>query len=285
MPKAGRDLETLVALIERSIHGTNGVSVHSPLHLPDIDTGDMREHDVVIEFQHGHHRLTIALECRDRTSKVGSPAVEAFWAKCLKTGIHSGIIVSASGFSKPALEKARRFNIQCLSLAEAEGYDWCECGGIWFVQPEILEGQLDCVAVEPIAAPYKIFTDEGNEFTARHAGRIASTELSKVIPEGTIGGPHKHLITYGPQSGYVIGSDGKRQTIQAMHLWLIYQVNYRFLPFRYLRYANDETGTAIGETASVDFVIGNFDARLILVKQPDDRIKLAVSHKRRSAEG
>lgn len=278
MPRAGRDLEKLVALIEQSTHGNDRVSVRSPLRISDIDTGKPREHDVVIEFRHDHLRLTVALECRDRTARVGSPAVEAFWAKCLKTGINSGVIVSSSGFSAPALKKAAGYNIRCLSLTEAEGFHWCECGGIWFTQPEIIEGQLDCLADEPITTPYKIYTDEGNEFTPQHASRIAGAELSKVLPPGTTGGPHKQLIIFGPQSGYVVGNDGKCQKITAMYLRLIYRVNQSFLPFRYHRYADDAAGNEISAAASAEFVAGDVAARLMLLKQPDGGIRLTVSH-------
>lgn len=278
MPRAGRDLEKLVALIERSMHGRDGVSIQSPAMLPDRDTGEMREHDVVIRFQHAHFQLVVAIECRDRASKIGSPAVEGFWAKCQKTGVNSGVFVSSSGFTSPALKKAAAYNIRCLSLSDAEQFDWCQCGGAWLIQPEILEGQIDCLAAKPIASPYKIYTNEGNEFTAEHAGQVAGAELIKVIPLGTVGGPHKQLITFGPQQGYVIGADGKRQDIIGMNFWLIYRVNHTFLPFRYHSYADDAAGSEINTSASTTFDIGDVSARLTLLKQPNEGIRVWISH-------
>lgn len=281
MPRRGRDLEKLIALIERSTHGADQVSIRSPAMLPDSDTGKPREHDVVIEFDHKHFQVRVGIECRDRRAKVGAPAIEGFWAKCQRTGINQGVVVSSSGFSDGALKKAQGYNIRCLSLRDAEGFDWCECGGVWFIQPEILEGRMDCVAAEPIESPYKVFTAEGVEFTAEHAGRVAATELQKVIPEGTVGGPHRQLITFGRQQGYVVGADGKRQDILGLKLWLIYRVNQSFLPFQYHRYVDDISGDEIGTSAFTQFDIGDVSARLMLHQRGDEGVSVMLSHERR----
>jgi hypothetical protein len=72
----------------------------------------------------GHHNVLTAIECRDTGRPVGVPAVEAFTKKCEKTGIHRGVIVSASGFSETARAKAAASFIECLTLAEADAFDW-----------------------------------------------------------------------------------------------------------------------------------------------------------------
>ena len=91
-PKPGEALQKLVEVIEKTVHAREGVHVESPCRLPDKDTGRMREHDVVVTFSNGHHRTLMALECRDRSRMVGVPELEAFAAKCQKTGVHQGSV-------------------------------------------------------------------------------------------------------------------------------------------------------------------------------------------------
>lgn len=122
--KTGKELERLVAMLERLLAGTSA-SVEAPSRrLVDRDTGRSREHDVLITWDHGHHQIQTAIECRDRTRPVGVPDVEAFADKCDATGVHSRVIVSASGFRTTARSKAMARSITCMDLAEAEQFDW-----------------------------------------------------------------------------------------------------------------------------------------------------------------
>jgi len=121
---SGKKLERLVAMLESLFAGANA-SIEAPSRrLIDRDTGRSREHDVLIMWDHGHHRIITAIECRDRSRPVGVPAVEAFADKCARTGVHSGVIVSATGFTATARSKAEARSITCMDLAEVNGFDW-----------------------------------------------------------------------------------------------------------------------------------------------------------------
>jgi hypothetical protein len=126
----GRDLQRLIHAIESSLHAGANVKVESPKRLIDRDTGRLREHDVVLTFLQGHHQLRLALECRDRSRPVGVPEVEAFCAKCRRTGINLGIMVSSKGFTGSAITKADAHNVGCLSLEEVDRFDWCLAPGV-----------------------------------------------------------------------------------------------------------------------------------------------------------
>lgn len=121
---SGKRLERLVAMLEGAFASTNA-SIESPSRqLIDRDTGKSREHDVLITWDHGHHRIITAIECRDRSRPVGVPEVEAFADKCTATGVHSGVIVSATGFRNSARAKAAARSITCMDLGEVERFDW-----------------------------------------------------------------------------------------------------------------------------------------------------------------
>lgn len=103
---SGKDLERLVAMLERLLLGDQAVIESPSRRLIDRDTGKRREHDVLIIFDQAHHQIITAIECRDRSRPVGVPEVEAFADKCSRTGVHCGAIVSSTGFRKSALTKA-----------------------------------------------------------------------------------------------------------------------------------------------------------------------------------
>ena len=115
--KAGKALESAVAKIERVIgRNTNVISIEAPARLLDRTTGRLREHDVLVTHKVGHDVVKTALECRDRSRKVGVPDIEAFAAKCRDTGIDRAVIVSSLGFAQTALKKARHENVRCYVL-------------------------------------------------------------------------------------------------------------------------------------------------------------------------
>src|ERR1700730_6033228 len=95
--KPGDNLQRLVTAIERATHAASNVRVESPKRLRDKDTGRLREHDVVLTFVLEHHSVLLAIECRDRSRKIGVPEVEAFSNKCARPGVHRGVMVSTTG--------------------------------------------------------------------------------------------------------------------------------------------------------------------------------------------
>ena len=124
--KHGRSLERTIASIESAFNAFPGARITSPARLRDKDTGQLREFDVLIEYEQGHHEVKISLECRDRSRKVNVGEVEAYKAKCDVVGIDGRMIVSSKGYFKTALRKAEKYGIQCLSLRAVESFKWLE---------------------------------------------------------------------------------------------------------------------------------------------------------------
>ena len=121
-PNAGKEMESAVAKIERSLGRDPTVTeILAPVRLRDRTTGEWREHDVLVTHKAGHHLLRTAIECRDRSRKVGVPDIEAFAAKCRDTGIDRAVIVSLKGFAGTALKKAAHENVRCHVLQEVDG--------------------------------------------------------------------------------------------------------------------------------------------------------------------
>ena len=65
MPRKGRDLEKLVALLEKNL-GPKGVSVKSPDYIDGCKSKSKREVDVSLRSCIGSSEILIIVECRNR---------------------------------------------------------------------------------------------------------------------------------------------------------------------------------------------------------------------------
>jgi hypothetical protein len=117
--------------------------------LPDAVTGEDREVDIGITFEPSGFELCIGIECAARTRRVGVTWVEQMLKKHEHLPVHKTILVSKSGFTGGALEKARFGKAVAISLAEAENFDWLDLLGsldslvLGFFKFSILNGVVD----------------------------------------------------------------------------------------------------------------------------------------------
>ena len=89
--------------------------------LPDRDTGTLRQRDVWIETKVSEHfSLQILVSCKRYKTKLNQQHIDAFIGELSSSGAQKGIIYSYSGFTKPALEKAKIRGISCCSLYQEE---------------------------------------------------------------------------------------------------------------------------------------------------------------------
>ena len=175
--KAGQQLETIVAKLERLFAVDPNISVQTPARLRDRVTGALREHDVLITQKRGHHVTLTAIECRDRSRKFGVPEVEAFAAKCRDTGINKAFIVSSKGFTKTALKKAVHENVGCLLFKDG-GESLVALTGIQLGSKMLVMRLLPrflCDADIETVNAMKLFSDDGSkfDFAAESASCIA----------------------------------------------------------------------------------------------------------------
>jgi predicted helicase len=142
MPRQGEDFNKLVAYLERAVADQPNVTIETNKRIPDKVTGGLREHDIVLT-QSLPQRVTVtAIECRDRTRPVTVNQVEEFHAKSQHTGIDKRVIVSSTGFYKPARKKADFYGIDCLTFAQVENVDWFDQREMIFRKREVRHADI-----------------------------------------------------------------------------------------------------------------------------------------------
>jgi hypothetical protein len=112
-----RQFEKLVALIECHLV-PQGATVKSPDRIRDRVTGQLREVDVSIRYQVGSVPILITIECRERSSEEDVTWIEQLVSKRDSIGASATVAVSCTGFTKPALEKARFHGIEIRLLRD-----------------------------------------------------------------------------------------------------------------------------------------------------------------------
>jgi hypothetical protein len=93
-------------------------------HLPDADTGRPRQRDVWIEAKvFGHFPIKILVSCKRWKQQLDESDIDAFIGELRSSGAQLGIVYSYSGFTEPAIEKARKVGISCCRLYANEPPD------------------------------------------------------------------------------------------------------------------------------------------------------------------
>lgn len=268
----GRDLQRVIHAIESSLHASAKVKVESPKRLIDKDTGRLREHDVVLTFLEGPHELSVALECRDRSRPVGVPEVEAFWAKCQRTGINSGIIVSSKGFARSAIAKANSHNVGCLSLDEVERFDWCQAPGI-----SVLNHNLVALSVR-INFPH----DPGEGSKLLLADGIALTEQTlhdwahhafnnHVANRNELTGNHTFNFVETNPPIFIERPWGRMQAAE-LFFSPTYSIDRKLVPFEFRSYFDRASARSVTTAAVARIDIGGKSASMVLSRDDNSGI-------------
>ena len=114
MPNRSNRFQKLIYLLHSQLAGS--AEVVESMELKDLRTGGTREIDIGIRSEVAGYPIIIGIECRDHKRPQSSTWVEEMWAKHLDLPTATFVLVSSSGFYKPALEKARTYGIEALSF-------------------------------------------------------------------------------------------------------------------------------------------------------------------------
>lgn len=122
--KKGKSFEDLISWIHACI--AEKAKVVPNAKIPDKDSGELRQVDIAIHVTDGPYQMLIILEVRDHKRPVGSGYIEEIKSKKDSVDADAAVIVSKSGFTKPAIQKADNNNIRIMTYDEALRDSWVE---------------------------------------------------------------------------------------------------------------------------------------------------------------
>ncbi len=274
--RPGKQLEEVIANLERVLTAESGAAIESPGYLEDRTTGQRREFDVLVRRSLGHNEMIVAIECRDRSRKIGSPQVEAFLTKCRDAGVHQGVIVSTSGFYKPARDKATAKGIRCLELTEVTRFDWFSAVGMQTRRrkPTAITATLEAVGLDlsDLAAGYALEDASGQA--------VHMQSLQERVQAAAIDGLRRTPWTCAPGEtpqpaeielqahglSIIRESTGERTPVSKITCTIEFEVSNTPLPTKLVRYRDITNNEKAAEGVVTDLEKAGFKGTAILLK-------------------
>lgn len=115
-------LETLVAMIQKQL--SPGASVQHNIMLDGIDSETKRQIDVLVEQNIGQYTMRIVIDCKDYAKPIDLKGVEEFHGLVQDVRVHKGALVCPSGFTKAALRRARKLQIDLYRPVSTGNHKW-----------------------------------------------------------------------------------------------------------------------------------------------------------------
>jgi hypothetical protein len=274
MAKDGKTLEALVHAIESSISGAPNVRVEAKKRLPDKDTGQLREHDVVLTFSLAHHEFLLALECRDRSRPIGVPDVEAFHAKCLRTGIGRGVMVSSKGFRRTALRKAESYGIGCLKLEEVARFDWgLTPAAVVVVSYSVLGGNLKVDFERDDWPGGDLYCEDGSPLNWPTLRTWAIRFFNESVRGENVEGNVTRTFVDNAPTLYTLAPDGSKVAVTRVTNTIQYDIKRTLVPLEFRNYIDAAQGKLLTSAATAQLNLQQLPVTVVVNKLEDGSLK------------
>lgn len=175
MPKRSNDFQRLLYAIQASF--ASDATVTESGILIDKQTGAKTEVDIIVETVVNEFPVIISLEVRARKRPATVEWVREMLGKHSTLQTNKLILVSKSGFTKEAEDKAKENEIETLNIVEANLFDWSSK-----IKTLVEKTGLHIASFKMIATEFKIEFSELNIINARKSQEIISLSDIFYIP-------------------------------------------------------------------------------------------------------
>lgn len=218
MPKRSNQFQKLITAIHACM--ADGATVEESALLIDPETGEQREVDIFLTSQIGGHPVSMAVEVNDRSRPSDSTWVEQMAGKHQSLPVNKLVLVSRSGFTGPAKQKAKSRQIGALTIEEACEIDWDLVFGLQKQGVlELFHIRFNCLAHiagkdewQPARLSGRIALPSGKCVSVRNVVEFAVFEREckrRVLNHFSLTSEENYHVTYHPPEGtlYEIGNE------------------------------------------------------------------------------
>lgn len=117
-----KELEYLVAMIQKQL--SPDATVQHNVMLNGVDSETKRQIDVLVEQNIGQYTMQIVIDCKDYAKPIDVKGVEEFHGLVQDVRAHKGALVCPSGFTKAALKRARKLQIDLYRPVSTGKHKW-----------------------------------------------------------------------------------------------------------------------------------------------------------------
>lgn len=164
-----KELEYLVAMIQKQL--SPDASVQHNVLLDGIDSETKRQIDVLVEQNIGQYTMRIVIDCKDYSKPVNVKGVEEFHGLVQDVRAHRGALVCPSGFTKSALKRAKKLQIDLYRPVSTGKHKWqakVTAPVLCDFRSSYMSFGISCSAPKPLTLPQDFYNlpvqdQDGNE--------------------------------------------------------------------------------------------------------------------------
>ncbi|MEW7984558.1 MAG: restriction endonuclease [Candidatus Thiodiazotropha sp.] len=210
-----KELENLVAMIQRQL--SPDANVQHNVMLDGVDSETKRQIDVLVEQNIGQYTMQIVIDCKDYSKPVDVKGVEEFHGLVQDVRAHKGALVCPAGFTKSALKRARKLQIDLYRPVSTGKHKWqatVTAPVLCDFRSSYMSFGISCSAPKPLTLPQDFYNlpvhdEEGNEL-----GTSLETAQAKwdegILPSEP--GEHEHISIFDDTK--VLIDNGHNDTVE-----------------------------------------------------------------------
>lgn len=210
-----KKLEHLVAMIQQQLSPT--ASVQHNVMLDGIESETKRQIDVLVEQNIGQYTIRIVIDCKDYSKPVDVKGIEEFHGLVQDVRAHKGALVCPSGFTKSALKRAQKLQIDLYRPVSTGKHKWqakVTAPVLCDFRSSYMSFGISCSAPKPMTLPrdfYNLPVQDEN-------GKVLGTSLKMAQANWDNGlypsdpGEHERISIFGETKVYI--DNGHNDTVE-----------------------------------------------------------------------
>jgi hypothetical protein len=189
----------------------------------------LRQIDVLLRAQVSSLSILTIIECKDENQNLDVQYVDALHSKMQDVNAHKAVLVARKGFSKTAIQKAKRVGITLCTAMEAKSALW----DIGFQVPVVVTH----IVPKKFDPRFRAFLEAGTQIDYKSAVIINDIYLPEHFREGLIAGEiqfneiEEDQVWYPQNLGsshYIRDVKGNRIDIEQLEIYFELELTYYF---------------------------------------------------------
>lgn len=210
-----KELEYLVAMIQKQL--SPDASVQHNVMLDGIESETKRQIDVLVEQNIGQYTMRIVIDCKDYSKPVDVKGVEEFHGLVQDVKAHKGALVCPSGFTKSALKRAKKLQIDLYRPVSTGKHKWqakVTAPVLCDFRSSYMSFGIRCSAPKPLTLPQDFYNLPVQDEKGKILGTSLKTAQAKwdggLLPSDP--GEHERVSIFGETNVFI--DNGHNDTVE-----------------------------------------------------------------------
>lgn len=210
-----KELEYLVAMIQEQL--SPEANVQHNVMLDGVDSETKRQIDVLVEQNIGQYTMRIVIDCKDYSKPVDVKGVEEFQGLVQDVRAHKGALVCPAGFTKSALKRAKKLQIDLYRPVSTGKHKWqaeVTAPVLCDFRSSYMSFGISCSAPKPLTIPQEFYNLTVQDLEGNDLGTSLKTAQNNwdkgLLPSEP--GEHERVSIFGDTK--VLIDNGHNDTVE-----------------------------------------------------------------------